>query len=45
MAHSGMNMGEEESKTEVAQGTYFVVFGLAVIALVVTAFAYPVWGF
>lgn len=45
MAHSGMKMGEEESKTEVAQSTYFVVFGLAVIALAVTAFAYPVWGY
>ncbi len=45
MAHSGMNMAEEESTTEVAQSTYFVVFGLAVIALAVTAFAYPVWGY
>ena len=45
MAHSGMNMAEEESTNEVAQSTYFVVFGLAVIALAVTAFAYPVWGY
>jgi len=38
-------MSEEESTIEVAQSTYFVVFGLAVIALVVTAFVYPVWGY
>lgn len=38
-------MADGDVGGEVNQSTYFVIFGLAVIALIITVFRYPVWGY
>jgi len=45
VARSGIHMSDADVSEEVNQSTYFVIFGLALVALVITVFRYPVWGY
>jgi hypothetical protein len=45
VARSGSPMSDADVGDEVNQSTYFVIFGLALVALLITVFQYPVWGY
>ncbi|MDP6333433.1 MAG: hypothetical protein QF479_02225 [Candidatus Poseidoniaceae archaeon] len=37
------DMDEDNQNTEPSQGTYYFVFGLTMVLLVVSMFKYPLW--